>query len=355
MKKILIIITLVVGLTSCNNQDNGFPDYAYTSTYFTYQYPVRTLVLGDYIYNNTNDNNHQCYISAGFGGAYSNKNDVVLDIAVDESLCDSVKGQITPTLVTDTLRLMPSSYYSLSSTNKLIIPKGKFNGHIVVSLTDAFFNDPLSVKGFYAIPLRIVSATGVDSILRGQVTLTNTLSHPDCRVPKEWSVVPRDFTIFAVKYINPYHGTYLHRGKSVVTNASQSVLESSIYRYKYNVDDELWKLVTTGMKTATVQGGIKSSVFSGKLNLILDFSDNGDCTVTGGAGASNYSVTGTGKFVNDGDTWGNKKRDAIHLDYHFTDGTKTYSATDTLVIRDRGVVLETITPDVFTTASIPYK
>ena len=129
------------------------------------------------------------------------------------------------------------------------------------------------------------------------------------------------------------------------------MLESSIYHQKYTVDDELWKLVTTGMKTATVQGGIKSSVFSGSLNLILNFADNGDCVVTGKAGTSNYNVTGTGKFVKEGDTWGNKKRNAIHLEYHFTDGTKTYSATDTLVIRDRGVVLETYTPTVYATAS----
>ena len=352
MKKILIIIILVVGLTSCHNQENGFPDYDYTSVYFPYQYPVRTLVLGDYIYDNTNDNNHQFLISAGFGGAYSNDNDIVLNIEADESLCDSVISILQPTLVTDTLRLMPSNYYSLSSTSQLVIPKGEFNGHIVVSLTDAFFEDSLAIKGFYAIPLRIVGVAGADSILHGEVSLTNTLSHPDCRIAAQWSVVPKDFTIFAVKYINPYHGKYLHRGKSVVKDVSQNtIMESTIYRDRYITDNEIWSMTTTGMKKVSTQGSIKSSIFSGSLSLVLDFADNGDCTVTGTAGSLQYSITGTGKFVKDADSFGNKDRDAIHLNYQFTDGTNSYSATDTLVVRDRGVVLETFTPTVFATAT----
>ena len=351
MKKILIIITLIVGLTSCHNQENSFPNYDYTSVYFPYQYPVRTLVMGDYIFDNTNDINHQFLISAAFGGAYSNDNDIVLEIESDASLCDSVISVLQPSLATDTIHIMPSNYYSLSSTSQLIIPKGKFNGNIVVSLTDAFFDDPLAIKGFYAIPLRIVGVTGADSILHGQVTLTNTLSHPDCRIATQWSVVPKDFTMFAVKYINAYHGKYLHRGKSIVKDASQNVIESTIYRDRYITDNEIWSMTTTSMTEVTTQGSIKSSIFSGQLGLILNFADNGDCTVTGEAGSSQYGITGTGKFVKDADTFGNKKRNAIHLNYQFTDGTNTYSATDTLVVRDRAVIMETYVPTVFATAS----
>ncbi|MDP4188871.1 MAG: DUF5627 domain-containing protein, partial [Bacteroidota bacterium] len=55
-------------------------------------------------------------------------------------------------------------------------------------------------------------------------------------------------------------------------------------------------------------------------------------------------ITGTGKFSKDADEWGNEKRDAIYLNYQFSNGTNTYSATDTLVVRDRAVVMETYTP-----------
>ena len=54
-----------------------------------------------------------------------------------------------------------------------------------------------------------------------------------------------------------------------------------------------------------------------------------------------------GKFVNDADSWGDKLRDAIHMSYTFTNGPYTFSATDTLVIRDRAVVMELYQPAVF--------
>ena len=64
MKKISIIIVLFATLFACKNQDVDFPDFDYTAAYFPRQYPVRTLVLGNDIYDNTNDNNHKFLISA---------------------------------------------------------------------------------------------------------------------------------------------------------------------------------------------------------------------------------------------------------------------------------------------------
>lgn len=52
MKLIKLIFAMSVGvfvswtMTSCENQDNEFPDYeGGTSVYFATQYPVRTLVI----------------------------------------------------------------------------------------------------------------------------------------------------------------------------------------------------------------------------------------------------------------------------------------------------------------------
>ena len=49
MKKIFYLFSLVVliSISSCENQDWSFPDYGTTTVYFAYQYPVRTLVLGN--------------------------------------------------------------------------------------------------------------------------------------------------------------------------------------------------------------------------------------------------------------------------------------------------------------------
>lgn len=338
MKKILIILALFAGLIACKNQNFDFPDYKYTSGYFPYQYPVRTLVLGDYIYDNTNDNNHKFLISAAIGGLYSNNMDRVFDIAVDKSLCDKVL--FTSTL--DTIRMMPTNYYSLSSPDKLIVPKGEVNGSIEVQLTDAFFNDPLTIKNTYVVPVRLVSSLDVDTILKGK----STKSNPDPRVAGQWDIAPKDFTMFAVKYINPYHGKYLHRGTSVVKDASSTVLQTTVYRTPYITNNELWSLVTTGKNQVSVQGTVRSTIITGVLKMLLTFADNGDCTITQNVG-STFTITGTGKFKTDADEWGNEKRDAIQISYQLTSGANTYSATDTLVIRDRAVVMELFVPKVY--------
>ncbi len=338
MKNILIIAGFLIGLIACKNQDNDFPDYKYTTAYFPYQYPVRTLVLGDYIYDNTNDNNHTFLISAAMGGVYTNTKDRTLDIGLTPDLCKRALFAASK----DTIRLMPESYYTLSSSDKLVIPAGEFNGSIEVHLKDAFFTDPYAIKNTYVIPLMIKSSNDVDSILQGKKSIVA----PDIRIDGNWITTPKNFTMFAVKYINQYHGKYLHRGASSVKDGTGNVIDKAVYRTTYIVDNEVWSLTTTGFKQVSTSGAIRSSVFSGTLNMLLTFDDNGNCTVKENTGSA-YTITGTGKFLDDADEWGNKKRDAIHISYQFTNGGKTYSATDTLVIRDRAVVLETYKPVIF--------
>ena len=42
--------------------------------------------------------------------------------------------------------------------------------------------------------------------------------------------------------------------------------------------------------------------------------------------------------------WGNKDRDGIYLDYTVDFGTKQYAIKDTLVSRNREVIMETYSP-----------
>lgn len=341
MKKILVLLILVVaGLIACTNDKIVFPDYKYISGSFPYQYPVRTLVLGDYIYDNTNDNNHQFLISAQIGGIYTNTKDRVFDIQVDPTLCNKIRFSATG----DTIKMMPSAYYSLSSSTQLVVPKGEYNGGITVQLTDAFFNDPLAIKLAYVIPVRLVSSTDVDTILQGN----SALASPDPRVstPGQWNILPKNFTMFAVKYINPYHGMYLHRGANTVRNASNTIIEKSVYHKLYNTQDELWSLVTTGLNKVKVSGGTHSVMVPGTLNMELTFASDGSCTVTQSTGSA-YTITGTGSFKTGGDNWGNQARDAIYINYTLTSGNYSYAATDTLVIRDRQVVMQIYSPVVY--------
>ncbi|HBL76765.1 MAG: hypothetical protein A2W90_23360 [Bacteroidetes bacterium GWF2_42_66] len=307
MKKILIILLFFAGLVGCENQEIEFPDFDYTGGYFPYQYPVRTLVLGDYIYDNTNDNNHKFLISAAMGGIYDNEKDRVFDIALAPELCSNVKFGST----NEAIHLMPQSYYTLSSSSKLTIPAGKVNGNVEVQLTDAFFNDPLAVKLGYVIPIRLVGSADVDTILQGKAAVAN----PDPRVAGDWKVAPKNFTMFAVKYVNPFHGTYLRRGSNVLKDPTGNIIENNVYRTPYIVDNETWKLVTTGMEEVSVNSKLNSTKLPGDLMMNLSFGSDGTCTVVQqGSGAP----IGTGKFVKGGDEWGGKKRDAIILSYNYT-------------------------------------
>ncbi|MDR0699681.1 MAG: DUF5627 domain-containing protein [Tannerella sp.] len=313
-----IILTLFVPaiLTACGNFEIDHDDYLYTSGYLPYQYPVRTLVLGDYIYDNSNDNAHKFLISVAMGGVYKNEKNREFKIVVDESLCNNLLF----TSGGDPVRPLPSNYYTLSSQDKIVIPAGKMNGGIEVQLNDAFFNDPLTIRQSYVVPVRIVGSSDVDTVL-----------------------LSKNFTLFAVKYINEYHGSYFHYGTSSVKNATGATVENTAYNTeKYVESNPVVKLVTTARYQVKVSLNFESEIIKGAFDLILTF--NGDnCIVSAPEGAS-YTVAGSGEFKSKSYEWGNKERDGIALDYTVTNDKGSYAANDVLVARDRGVVMEVFTP-----------
>ncbi len=92
MKNYIFILLIILAVFSaCENQDWEFPDFDYSTVYFPYQSPVRTLVLGeDDLFDNSLDNEHKCLIMATMGGIYENKKDVTIDVVVDNSLCENL-------------------------------------------------------------------------------------------------------------------------------------------------------------------------------------------------------------------------------------------------------------------------
>ncbi|MEE4287684.1 MAG: DUF5627 domain-containing protein [Mariniphaga sp.] len=337
MKKLVLILLIATGMMACQNFDIDHPDFDYTSGYFPYQFPVRTLVLGDYIYDNSNDNDHKFVISVAMGGVYENTQNREFGIEVDESLCNRVLFSADG----DTIHALPSNYYTLSDNNNIVIPAGKFNGGVEVQLTDAFFNDPLAIKNTYVVPVRITGSADVDTILVGQSDNPNA----DPRVAGQWIVAPKDFTMFAVKYINEFHGTYFHYGSSSVKDATNTVVENTTYSETYVENNGTAKLVTTGRNQVSLSSFLKSEVMTGEVNMVLTFNGN-NCTITAAEG-SPYTISGTGVFKSKEYAWGNKERDGIELSFSVSDGEHTYEANDVLVLRDRGVVLETYSPEVY--------
>lgn len=331
MRKIKIFIGLAVTLvaaTGClKNKDMEFPDFDHQSVYFAYQYPVRTVVLGEDLFiDNTLDNERKVEIKATIGGTRENKNDVVINFNVDGSLINNLKfNGGSP------IQLLPTNYYSLAS-NQITIPKGSILGGVQMQLTDAFFADPLAIRNTYVLPLKMSGVQKADSILVG-----------------------KDFILYAVKFVNPWHGYYLRRG----TDQMNSTVNRTITRHADYVErDEVNRLITRSLSQVEFPVQFKDELGANfTCTLLLTFDNEGKCTIT--SNTNLFTATGTGSFVKKGEkkSWGNKDRDALYLDYQITyNGVSVgtapnirtisgnISTKDTLVMRDRAVIYEVFTP-----------
>lgn len=316
--KFLVALMFVIVLVSCNKK-NGFPDYDYQTVYFAYQYPVRTITLGEDIFSTVLDNQHKCMIMATMGGVYQNTKNISIDFTVDNSLCNGLLFTTGGNAVTP----MPSNYYTLAS-NKINIPGGSITGGVEVQLTDAFFADPKALSNNYVIPLRMTSVTNADSILSG-----------------------KNFILYAVKYVNTWHGNYLRRGKDVIAGKpGYTALSTTKIRHQQYVEkDEVNKLSTVSLSDINFPLFFKDvSSANVDCSVRLKFDNSGNCTVT--SGASNVTATGSGKFVQKGEknSWGNADRDAIYLNYEIDFSQAHISCVDTLVLRDRAVTMEVFSP-----------
>jgi len=341
----VVLGALALTTTSCYNADKDFPDYeGGTKAYFAYQNPIRTLVLGNDIYDNSLDNAHKCRIWATMGGAYAGRNAVV-DVIIDESLCDSLwflddggyeRAKVLP---------LPHNYYNYDAVkNATINYNGDSRGYLEIEFTDDFFNDSKtsSADTTYVIPVRMTGVTGIDALLSG----TPNKANPIRQNANDWSILPKDYTLYCVRYMNPWQGKYIRRGTDEVTEAEDgsvwthirkdtTLIKSDPGRYPINLvnqNDEVVGMTTINMnktlfpitveRSLTAKGKARQSL---PCNLILTF--NGDnCTIS--TNDANVEVSGTGKFIAKGTEleqykefqWGNLngqlvQRDILDLAY----------------------------------------
>lgn len=346
MKKLLYMgIGAILALYSCKNQDWEFPDYEYQTVYFPYQFPIRTITFGDDIFDTSLDNQGKLKIMATLGGAYTSPDDVSIGIQVDNNLCtnlvyESTRGghNVVP---------MPSNYYTLAS-DKIIIPKGQIQGGVEVQLTDAYFADPNAKNVNYVIPVRMTHVVNADSILSG-VPLAG-LSNPNPAIVEHWesNMSPKNFTLYAVNYINEWHGHYLRRGKDDITGKNgHSELTRAVVRRNADMEkDQVISLLTEARRQIILPlvypgvGGVNVNA-----DLLLTFDNENNCTIT--ASGNGYTASGSGKFVSKGEknSFGNQDRDALYLEYDIELNDMHVSTKDTLVMRNRGTVLNLFTPE----------
>ena len=356
---------LALTVTSCYNKDKDFPDYENgTKAYFAYQNPIRTLILGNDIYDNSLDNDHKCRIWATMGGAYGGR-DAVVNVIIDESLCENLyflddggyeRAKVLP---------LPHDYYNYDDVkNATINYNGDSRGYLEIQFTDKFFQDAKATSNdtTYVIPVRMTGVTGIDALLSG----TPNTANPVRQNAKDWTVLPMDYTLYCVRYMNPWQGKYIRRGVDMVTeNGGEatkvvrkdfSIYNSDIERYSkmdpsnpVNQNDEICGIKTINMKKAVFPVSIKTSGASIPCNLILTF-DGNTCTIS--TDDENVTATGTGEFVPKGTAmsqykdyqWGTiegnpVQRDILRLSYNIdfsgTGKNIQVSTNDTLVVQTR--------------------
>ncbi|MBO7496726.1 MAG: DUF1735 domain-containing protein [Salinivirgaceae bacterium] len=202
---ILSVGAVALAFASCKNSEQNFPDFdGGTTAYFSYQYPIRTLILGNVeTYDNTSDNEHRFTIYGTFGGSYEGVN-AKIDVEVDESLTQNLYFEDG-----SEVKAMPKDYYEIKGEE--LDYGGGFRGGVEIQLTEKFFEDPLAVKNTYVIPVVMGdNFSGVDRINRGTPIIEGT--SPLRQDASKWDESPKDYTLFCVNYINEYTSTYLRRG-----------------------------------------------------------------------------------------------------------------------------------------------
>lgn len=345
---------LSLTFASCYNADREFPDYeGGTTAYFAYQFPVRTLILGNDIYDNTLDNEHKCRIWSTMGGAYGGR-DAYVDIVVDETLCDNLYFMDVNGNAAEPVRPMPTNFYKLLDSK---IPyNGDQRGYVEVQFTDEFFANEHAIENYYVIPLRMMNPTGIDHILTG--TPREGLD-PSRTNTEDWDVLAKDYVLYCVKYINPWHAKYIRRGVDKVTEKGTttevirkdfSLVNTDTERYTenpVNANDEVCAITTKNMTQAIFPVSFKTSGASISCNLILTFNGN-QCTVS--TDDENVTATGSGEFIAKGTEraeykdyqWGSMngqpvQRDILRLAYEVNFGDKNIqvSTADTLVVQTR--------------------
>ena len=347
--------------TTTEEEGTSFPDYeGGTKAYFAYQNPIRTLILGNDIYDNSLDNAHKCRIWATMGGAYGGR-DAVVNVIIDEALCDNLYFLDDGGYQHAKVLPMPHDYYNYDEVkNTTINYNGDSRGYMEIQFTDKFFQDPKSIDTTYVIPVRMTGATGIDALLSG----TPNKENPVRQNANDWTILPMDYTLYCVKYINPWHAKYIRRGVDMVTeNGGEatkvvrkdfSIYNSDIEHYSkmdpsnpVNQNDEVCAIKTVNMTKAVFPVSFKTSKASIICNLILTF-DGNTCTIS--TDDENVTATGSGEFIAKGTEraeykdyqWGNLEgnpvqRDILRLAYNvnFTDKNIQISTTDTMVVQTR--------------------
>lgn len=286
-KNIFILLVLSVVLGSCGFEEETI-SFGTTSAYFYNQNYNRNLVVGEGL-----------KLKAGimFSGLIDNDKNRVVSFAIDQSLVPTGKT------------LMPSAYYTLSSTSEFVVPKNEEQGYVDIKIdSTAFLADPKALTGEYVIPFRLTGSNDVDSINSA-----------------------KDYMVLSVNYWAKQHGNYNYSGQTIRKSATAN--ETVVYKNNTTISESIKQLVTVGPKTLKVvadatTGSKDPGVGKFTFNLEVPTTGSGEVLISGTPGAP-IQVAGNGSSTYDA------AKHTFYLKYKYTDGAFQCEATDTLVFRNR--------------------
>ena len=258
MKRILVIISIGLMFLTQGCYEDYITDFDYTTTYFTYQYPRRTLVVDPY---------EKMTFDFGvvLGGKYSNDKDERVEYEIDRSLLDDYPD----------LKLLPEDKYQLSNNSGVLtIPSGEFIGRVTVTLDKEWFlNQDDALQGAYALPVRIFNQTA-DSIPEG-----------------------KDFSIIVLRYDNEYYGKYWLKGQDNTYDFFGQEIESEeVYTNKDLVSN---RLVTLSSSAKDQVRASYIGMYAGG-NYTMDLtvrSEDGLVAITPSPGSAVQEIKGHGYYT----------------------------------------------------------
>jgi hypothetical protein len=286
-KNIFIALILSAILSSCGFDDEVI-SFGTTSAYFYNQNYNRNIVVGEGL-----------KLKAGimFSGLIDNNKTRKVSFAVDPSLVPSGKT------------LMPSAYYTLSSTSEFVVPKNEEQGYVDIKIDSvAFLSDPKAITGEYVIPFKLTGSNDVDSINSA-----------------------KDYMVLSVNYWAKQHGNYNYSGQTIRKSATAT--ETLKYSYNRIVSESIRQLTTVGPKTLKMVPDATTGTKdpgAGKFtfNMEVPSVGSGEVVISGTPGVT-IQVAGNGSSTYDA------KTHTFYLKYKYTDGAYQCEATDTLVFRNR--------------------
>lgn len=317
MKKLIFTFTILgAALTGCHNSDIDHPDFDYQRIYFATQTPIRVITLGDEKFvDNTNDNNHCFEVFATLGGVNENRSERSASFAIDPTLCDGIAFEDGRDIVP-----LPQSHYVIN-TGGLSIAKGDVMGSFKVELTDAFFADPKAYELNYVLP--VVLTSGSEPILTG--TAKEDVASPYRLNREHWSVLPKDYVLYGLKFKNAYDGCWLSKGTDIVTvNGVQSTIDRQA---QYWEKASLRYLRTRGLSksaygfthnvTVKDAAGNNTDMFL-NIELLLDIDAQGNVTVSTDTPGCSASGNGTWTSLGEKKAFADADRDLLKLNYTYT-------------------------------------